>query len=346
MYTLWLLTILLTIGCQNQQQKETKDDEIIKMKALIIDGESSHGIWPKTTMMMKSYLEETGIFKVDIARKKYTWQGPHHNVDEPKEITDLLSLYPIPFQEKTVSVAEPKIDLEFSPDFSKYDVVISNLGWKATSWPNEIEINFINYIKNGGGLVVIHGANNAFGDWPAYNEMIGLGGWGGRDAKAGPYVYYDSKDEIKRDTSEGPCGFHGPQHEFQVATRNENHPIMQGLPEEWKHTKDELYERLRGPAKNMTILATSFSDLEQNAPLRDDSVQVTNRHEPMLMTINFGKGRVFHSTLGHMDYSMECVGFITTFQRGAEWAATGKVTQPVPIDFPTRENTSSRKWKK
>ena len=66
---------------------------------------------------------------------------------------------------------------------------------------------------------------------------------------------------------------------------------------------------------------------------------------PMLMAINYGQGRIFHSTLGHFDYSMECVGFITSFQRGAEWAATGAVTQEVPDYFPSQEKTSSRSLK-
>ena len=47
---------------------------------------------------------------------------------------------------------------------------------------------------------------------------------------------------------------------------------------------------------------------------------------------------MFHTVLGHADYSMNCVGFITTLQRGAEWAATGKVTIPVPKIFPRRTN--------
>jgi len=64
----------------------------------------------------------------------------------------------------------------------------------------------------------------------------------------------------------------------------------------------------------------------------------------MLMAIEYGKGRVFHTTLGHFDYSMECIGFITTFKRGTEWAAVGKVTQPIPPGFPTKEQSRSRKW--
>jgi type 1 glutamine amidotransferase len=118
-----------------------------------------------------------------------------------------------------------------------------------------------------------------------------------------------------------------------VKLRDAENPIVKGLPDEWLHAKDELYDRLRGPAKDMHILATAYSDPETGG---------TGRHEPMLMTLTYGKGRVFHTVLGHADYSMKCVGFITTLLRGAEWAATGAVTIPAPDDFPTKEKTSSR----
>ena len=85
----------------------------------------------------------------------------------------------------------------------------------------------------------------------------------------------------------------------------------------------------------MTIIATAFSSPELNG---------TGRHEPMLMVLDYGKGRVFHTTLGHEDYSFEGVGFQTTLLRGIEWAATGKVTIPVPEDFPTAETATSRKF--
>jgi type 1 glutamine amidotransferase len=107
---------------------------------------------------------------------------------------------------------------------------------------------------------------------------------------------------------------------------------MKGLPSVWLHTRDELYDKLRGPADGMHILATAYS-----APDK----QGTGRHEPMLMTIDYGKGRVFHTALGHADYSVNCVGFITTFTRGTEWAATGKVTIPVPKEFPTEDKSLS-----
>jgi type 1 glutamine amidotransferase len=119
---------------------------------------------------------------------------------------------------------------------------------------------------------------------------------------------------------------------------------MKGLPAEWMHSKDELYENLRGPAKNVTVLATAFSEKRTTGPKENKRVEGTDRHEPMLMVINYGKGKIFHSTLGHMDYSMESVGFVTTLQRGAEWAATGEVTIPVPEDFPSAIEPKARKW--
>jgi type 1 glutamine amidotransferase len=163
--------------------------------------------------------------------------------------------------------------------------------------------------------------------------MIGLGGWGGRGAKDGPYVYYNDAGEIVRDPQPGPCGKHGPQNEFLVTIRDREHPVTRGLPDFWMHSKDECYSHLRGPAENMTVLATACDSPE---------LQKAGRHEPMLMVIDYGEGRVFHTTLGHDQPAFESVGFITTFLRGAEWAATGKVTQPIPDDFPGKKEPSVR----
>jgi uncharacterized protein len=119
--------------------------------------------------------------------------------------------------------------------------------------------------------------------------------------------------------------------------------VMQGLPAEWLHANDELYSQLRGPAKNLEVLATASADPAKHRG-------GTGEQEPMLMAIQFGKGRIFHTTLGHVGPkdteladSVNCVGFIATFQRGTEWAATGKVTQAVPRDFPLADKTSVRK---
>lgn len=296
-----------------------------QLKALIIDGQNNHEVWPKSTIMMKQYLEETGLFEVDIQRTKYTWRAEREEA--------YLSLAGVG---KTEDLKEPKMDSNFAPRFKNYNVVISNFGWKAADWPEETQKTLEKYLKKGGGFVSIHAADNSFPNWEEYNKMIGLGGWGGRTEKDGPYVYYTNDNKLVRDDSEGSGGSHGPQHQIPITVRVKDHPITKDMPIHWMTTKDECYAKLRGPAENMTVLATG-KDMSGKAP--------TDRHEPMLMVIDYGKGRVFHSTLGHDDYSIESVGFIISFLRGVEWAATGKVTIPIPKDFPTENNPISRKFK-
>ena len=99
------------------------------------------------------------------------------------------------------------------------------------------------------------------------------------------------------------------------------------------HQGDELYAALRGPGQHMTVLATAHSDASNHG---------TGRDEPQLMVVQHGRGRVFHTTLGHDVNAMSSVDFVTTFQRGTEWAATGAVTQHVPLTFPTADTVSYR----
>ena len=133
-----------------------------KIKALIVDGQNNHGNWPETTQIMKKWLEGSGRFSVDIAR-----------------------------------TAMKGTDETFAPDFDSYDVVISN--YNGSEWPEKTKTAFINFVSNGGGFVSIHAADNAFPKWKEYNEMIGLGGWGGRNQASGPYVYFDdAKKEVEK----------------------------------------------------------------------------------------------------------------------------------------------------
>lgn len=317
-----------------------------KLKALIVDGQNNHGIWPKTTAMMKDYLEQTGLFEVDVARTAFTWQGPHsdNDVNLGKDRREgLLAAYPIEGLAATTIVDKPRPDPDFRPDFSKYDVVISNFGWQAAPWPEETKTSLEMFVSGGGGLVLTHAADNSFGDWEQYNKMIGLGAWGERNEKTGPYVYYNHEGQLVRDTVAGAAGSHGKQYPFMITLRDTTHAITRGMPTQWLHATDELYDRMRGPAEHTNVLATAFSDVVANdSPFSDFSG--TDHHEPQALTIEYGNGRVFHTPLGHTDYSWECVGLMTLFQRGVEWAATGKVTIPVPPDFPTADSVRVRQW--
>ena len=296
-----------------------------KLRVLIVDGQNNHDVWPKSTMMMKQYLEETGLFKVDIYRSHFTWKGEREK-----------SYLPMAHAGKTENLPQPKQDPDFAPKFNKYDVVISNFGWKAADWPTETQKAFEAYIRQGGGFVSVHAADNSFPAWQAYNEMIGLGGWGGRNETSGPYIYYDNDGKLVHDDAPGSAGVHGGREPIPITIRKADHPITKGMPSVWLTTKDECYAKLRGPGQNMTILATG-KDMSGKAP--------TDRNEPMLMVLDYGKGRIFHTTLGHDDYSFESVGFIVSFTRGVEWAATGKVTQAIPADFPTADKATRRDFK-
>jgi type 1 glutamine amidotransferase len=104
-----------------------------------------------------------------------------------------------------------------------------------------------------------------------------------------------------------------------------NHPVTKGLPSVWMHQGDELYANLKGPGENMNVLVTAYSDPENRG---------TGFYEPQMMALSYGKGRIFHSTPGHNVIAMASVDYIVLLHRGTEWAATGKVTQKVPADFP------------
>ena len=217
-----------------------------------------------------------------------------------------------------VAVATSSDQATWPPAFNKYAVVVLNYNGKA--WSDEVRKAFLAYVGNGGGVVVVHAADNSFADWPEYNEMIGVGGWNGRDEKSGPMLRW--KDgKVVRDMSPGSAGAHGANHEFVIDVREPTHPIMQGLPPRFLHASDELYSKMRGPAKNISVLATAYALPDKGG---------TGEHEPVFMTINWNKGRIFHTVLGHDVKSMSGVGFQVTLCRGSEWAATGKVTLPAP----------------
>jgi len=270
------------------------------IRLMLLDGESG-GPWHKwqlTTPVLKKALEETGLFQVDV-------------VTAPAATGELTS---------------------FKPVFGDYRAVVMNYDAPDERWPADLKAAFEQYISNGGGLVVVHAADNAFAGWPAFNEMIGVGAWRGRTEKAGP-LWYVKDGKVVPDETPGPAGSHGARVPFAVNVRDAKHPITRGLPPVWMHQGDELYARLRGPGKNMTVLATALSDKDNAGSGRD---------EPTLMVLSHGKGRIFHTTLGHDVNGMSCVGFVTILQRGAEWAATGAVTQKLPATFPSTHTVSYR----
>jgi polyhydroxybutyrate depolymerase len=267
------------------------------IRLLIVDGQNNHD-WPRATKILQDILEESGRFKVDVST--------------------------------TPAAGAPGAAWDqWRPDFKKYGVVLSNFngGHMSTGvhWPREVEKALEDYVGNGGGLVIYHAANNSFPNWHAYNEMIGLG-W--RDKSFGPSLIVSPEEKIiEIHKGEGRNPGHGPEHDFQVTVLNIDHPITQGVPKKWMHPHEQLTHGQHGPARNMTVLTYAWS-------------KDTKENEPMDWVIPYGKGRVYTTMLGHLwkdgpDTAMRCIGFQTLLIRGCEWAATGKVTYPIPKDFPT-----------
>jgi type 1 glutamine amidotransferase len=268
-----------------------------KLSVLVVDGINNHD-WERATRILKAILLDSGRFKVDVT----TSPSASAPADQWKA---------------------------WKPDFARYDVVVMNFNGghtdKGFHWPRNLEQALEDYVSGGGGLLAYHAANNSFPKWPAYNQMIGLG-W--RDKSFGPSVIVDEDGKVVTiRKGQGLNPGHGPEHDFQVAVLYGDHPITRGMPRIWMHPHEQLTHGQHGPAENMTVLTCAFS--------RD-----TKQREVMDWVIPYGKGRVYTTMLGHLwkdgpDTAMSCVGFQTMLVRGVEWAATGKVTLPMPSDFPT-----------
>lgn len=271
------------------------------INALVVSGQNNHN-WQVSHKILKQILDNSGLFVTDIAL-----------------------------------TAPAGGDMSaFKPDFSRYDVVV--LDYNGDRWPAETDSAFLRYVRDGGGVVIYHAADNAFSGWEEFNRIIALGGWEGRNEKSGPYCYL--KDgKLVLDNRPGHGGSHGQQREFPMHCQNAEHPITKGLPDNWMHARDEMYDSMRGPANIKDLLYSGTTD-----PATGGS----GREEPLVFTVDYGKARIFHLMLGHCsptaedNPSMQCVGFQTLLLRGAEWAATGKVKQPVPSDFPTSQDISLR----
>ena len=180
------------------------------------------------------------------------------------------------------------------------------------------------FVASGGGLVVVHGASYGFsgldvlGDGHAQTGLV--------EEPWGEFINLTGGIWSKSN----PETAHGDRHTFKVEVTKLDHPITRGVEDFW--ATDELYHNLK-MIDSVHVLATAFSRLETRG---------TGEEEPILWTVEYGKGRVFQTVLGHDLVAMAEPGFATTLARGCEWAATGAVTLPSRIDLIAREPNALR----
>ena len=296
---------------------------------LILDGRNNHD-WQRTTVALKATLDAVALFEVTIASapEDRSGQPPQRPKVEGAAYLEAKAKY-----EVLVKSLKPDLDArwaKWSVDFTKFRAVVLN--YNGPDWPKPMQQGFVDYVRGGGGVVLIHAANNGFVNWSEFNAMIGLG-W--RKGGFGRCLIIQN-DGIVGECCTGDSSGHGSKHAFLVTHRQPRHPILAGLPMEWMHAKDELYHHMRGPAENVTILASALSDEKQRG---------TGRHEPVLWEVNYGKGRIIVCTLGHVwrgdadQTALDCVGFQTLLNRSVEYVINGKVTSPAPAQFPGKEQS-------
>ena len=99
---------------------------------------------------------------------------------------------------------------------------------------------------------------------------------------------------------------HEKNRDLTIQRLNGEHPIMKGFPETWADPADELY-------KNDKVWPTAV-------PLAKAYGQDTGKDHVVIWTNTYGKARVFSTTLGHNNATMQDRVYLDLVARGLLWA--------------------------
>jgi hypothetical protein len=195
---------------------------------------------------------------------------------------------------------------------ASYDLVVLNyyeMRKPELRWGDRADNALLDFVRSGKGLVVYHFSVAAFDGWTEY-EKICAGNWRPNN------------------------GHHSAAHDFTVKITDTDHPVTLGVKLSFTQPKDELYANLRWqPADHYHVLATAYDDHSLYQGKARQPTPGAGLDQPMLWTVQYGKGRVFVTALGHDVPAVQTPAFMTTFSRGSEWAATGAVSQPIPPEM-------------
>jgi type 1 glutamine amidotransferase len=184
----------------------------------------------------------------------------------------------------------------------KYDAAV--LSYNGPRWGAAAETVLEEFVRSGKGLVSYHGVT--------YGPLMGTtlrqnGTWI-------PTEPWKAFGEMLGVTWPAPNIGHAPRHAFTVKLAGGD-PITRGMAPEFI-VNDELYHKMTHHP-GIRVVATAFDYSARGG---------TGKNEPVAWTNAFGKGRVFHSTLGHDVNALYSEEGMALLARAVEWAATGAVT--------------------
>lgn len=189
-----------------------------------------------------------------------------------------------------------------------YQLVVLNYQERRPDqrWGERADKALLDFVSSGKGVVMFHFAVAGMNGWEEYEKLSGCN-WRPNQ------------------------GHNSPAHDFVVDIKDSDHPITKGMKKVLPQPKDELYANLKcQPADAFHVLATAYDDHALYGGKARQPIPGPGRDEPILWVSNYGKGRVFANMLGHDVAAVNTPAFVATFTRGAEWAATGNVTLPIP----------------
>lgn len=260
-----VLALMVTMGCASGlDQSSFPGHDVSKIQVLLVTGYNSTPMhrWREIDPQLRDILERTGRFEVRI-------------IEEPRGITsETLAGYQV-----------------LLLDYSDYT---PSLG---VQWPEQTRKAYLEYLKNGGGVVGFHVAIGSFPEWPEFHRTLGIED----NSKVG----------------------HGPYHDFVVKVVASENPIMRGIRTSFEGW-GEVYNRME-LLPGAEVLARAWDDPNNCLPNR--AACGTGKDEPILWTNRYGAGRIFMTTLGHDLKSISSPEFQTTLVQGTMWTATGKVDE-------------------
>jgi uncharacterized protein len=142
--------------------------------------------------------------------------------------------------------------------------------------------------EDGKGFVAVHTATASFYSWPEYGELVG--GY----FENHPWNVFDA----------------------QVIVERPEFPAMKQWPLELT-LRDEMYQ-YRTPYSRSTVDVLARLD-ERKLDLTNKNVKRTDHDFPVAWVKNYGKGRVFSSTLGHSDQAWDDARVQSMYLEGIRW---------------------------